>query len=88
MDKVEPLYSNTLKLYSVITQGKFSIVMKYKERSTDYVYAAKIFSVEDNLDLRGEVLKELVIMRELMHPQIVALENALDNEDKIVLIQE
>ena len=62
--------------------------MKCKERSTDYVYAAKILSVKDNLDLRGEVLKELMIMRELMHPQIVALENALDNEDKIVLIQE
>ena len=62
--------------------------MKYKERSTDYVYAAKIFSIEDNLDLRGEVLKELVIIRELMHPQIVALENALVNEDEIVLIQE
>ena len=88
MDKVEPLYSNTLKLYSVFTKGKFSTVMKCKERSTDYVYAANIFSVEDNLDLRGEVLKELVIMRELTHPQIVALENALDNEDKIVLIQE
>ena len=88
MDKVEPLYSNTLKLYSVITKGKFSTVMKCQERSTGYVYAANIFSVEDNLDLRGEVLKELVIMRELMHPQIVALEDALDNEDKIVLIQE
>ena len=52
------------------------------------MYAAKIFSVENNLDLRGEALQELEIMRELTHPRIVTLEDAFDNEDKIVLIQE
>lgn len=64
-------------------------MVKFREKSTDYVYAAKVLSQEvGGARWRHKALKELDVLRELVHPRVVAVEDAFDSEDRIILVME
>ena len=64
-------------------------MLKCREKTTDYVYAAKVLSEQlGGATWRQRALKELEVLRELAHPRVVTLEDSFDNEDRILLVTE
>ncbi len=63
-------------------------MLKCRERTTDYEYVAKLVQVEGSPVLRGKVWQETDLLRELVHPRIVRLEDSFDNKTKVILVME
>ena len=63
-------------------------MVKCKEKMTDYMFAAKIVEVTENGGLQERVFQEVELLRELIHPRIVHLEDSFDNKSRIILVME
>ncbi len=72
----------------MLCSGSYSQVLKCRERTTDYEYVAKLVQVEGSPVLRGKVWQETDLLRELVHPRIVRLEDSFDNKTKVILVME
>ena len=66
-------------------RGNFCAVFKCTEKTTDYVYVAKVLSVEGG---RPDPMGELEMLRDLVHPRVMTLEDAYRNEDQLILLLE
>ncbi|ETO35060.1 hypothetical protein RFI_02013 [Reticulomyxa filosa] len=69
------------------TSGGFAVVRKCKEKSTNIMYALKIIN-KKNLD-KGDLVtleKEVSIMRQVHHDNIVKLHNVFDSKSKMCLV--
>ena len=65
-------------------------MIKCHERNSDCPYAAKVLDVggSEGAELRQRAGRELDILRELVHPRVVTLIDAFDNQNKIILVME
>ena len=72
------------------SRGKFGVVKKAIERSSQKVYAAKYIrlSSSGSGSSREDVMREINIMNQLHHKRLVGLVDAFDVADKIVMIME
>ncbi|XP_069836634.1 death-associated protein kinase 2 isoform X1 [Dendropsophus ebraccatus] len=87
--KVEDLYIIADELGS----GQFAIVKRCKERKTGIDYAAKFIKKrQSRASRRGvtreEIEREVNILREIQHPNIITLQDVYENKTDVVLILE
>ncbi|XP_056428852.1 death-associated protein kinase 2 isoform X1 [Hyla sarda] len=87
--KVEDLYIIADELGS----GQFAIVKRCKERKTGIDYAAKFIKKrQSRASRRGvtreEIEREVNILRETQHPNIITLQDVYENKTDVVLILE
>ncbi|XP_017341565.1 death-associated protein kinase 2 isoform X2 [Ictalurus punctatus] len=87
--KVEDFYENGEELGS----GQFAIVKRCKEKSTGVEYAAKFIKKrQSRASRRGvrreEIEREVNILQQLQHPNIISLHDVYENRTDVVLILE
>ncbi|KAG9489665.1 death-associated protein kinase 2 isoform X2 [Eleutherodactylus coqui] len=87
--KVEDLYAIADELGS----GQFAIVKKCKEKKTGTDYAAKFIKKrQSRASRRGvtreEIEREVNILRDIQHPNIITLQDVYENKTDVVLILE
>ncbi|XP_030742787.1 death-associated protein kinase 2 isoform X1 [Echinops telfairi] len=87
--KVEDFYDIEEELGS----GQFAIVKKCRERSTGLEYAAKFIKKRQSpASRRGvrkeEIEREVSILRQVLHPNIITLHDVYENRTDVVLILE
>ncbi len=65
-------------------------MIKCREKTTDCLYAGKVVRVGGKVreEVRQRAERELDLLRELVHPRVVTLVDAFNNEDRIVLVME
>lgn len=72
-----------------LSRGNFCAVFKCTEKTTDYVYVAKILSIGGGAGAqRVDPMGELDMLRDLVHPRVVTLEDAYHNQDQLILVLE
>ena len=64
------------------------MVVKCREKTTDQVFVGKVMQVGESEELREKALQELEILRGLVHPRLVSLEDSFDNKDRIIAVLE
>lgn len=76
-----------------VCSGQFAIVKRCTEKSTGNEYAAKF--IKKRLSLvsrrgvsRDEIVREVSILQELQHPNIISLHDVYENRTDVVLILE
>lgn len=79
--------------FSFVCSGQFAIVKRCIEKSTDNKYAAKFIKKRlSGASRRGvkreEIAREVDILQQLQHPNIVALHDVYENRTDVVLILE
>uniref|UniRef100_A0A8C4I8E2 non-specific serine/threonine protein kinase n=1 Tax=Dicentrarchus labrax TaxID=13489 RepID=A0A8C4I8E2_DICLA len=79
--------------YTTIFHGQFAIVKRCREKSTGVEYAAKFIKKrQSRASRRGvrreEIEREVDILQQLQHPNIVALHDVYENRTDVVLILE
>ncbi|XP_023414094.1 death-associated protein kinase 2 isoform X1 [Loxodonta africana] len=87
--KVEDFYDIGEELGS----GQFAIVKKCREKSTGLEYAAKFIKKRQNqASRRGvqreEIEREVNILRQVLHPNVITLHDVYENRTDVVLILE
>ncbi|XP_036100379.1 death-associated protein kinase 2 isoform X2 [Molossus molossus] len=87
--KVEDFYDIGEELGS----GQFAIVKKCREKSTGLEYAAKFIKKrQSRASRRGvcreEIEREVSILRQVLHPNIITLHDVFENRTDVVLILE
>lgn len=78
---------------SCVCSGQFAIVKRCKERSTGTEFAAKFIKKRQSRSSRRgvkreEIEREVNILQQLQHPNIVALHDVYENRTDVVLILE
>lgn len=73
--------------------GQFAIVRKCREQSTGLEYAAKFIKKrQSRASRRGvcreEIEREVSILRQVLHPNIITLHDVYENRTDVVLILE
>lgn len=87
--KVEDFYDIGEELGS----GQFAIVKKCREKSTGLEYAAKFIKKrQSQASRRGvcreEIQREVSILRQVLHPNVITLHDVFENRTDVVLILE
>ncbi|XP_065797032.1 death-associated protein kinase 2-like isoform X1 [Muntiacus reevesi] len=87
--KVEDFYDIGEELGS----GQFAMVKKCREKSTGLEYAAKFIKKrQSRASRRGvcreEIQREVSILRQLLHPNVITLHDVFENRTDVVLILE
>lgn len=72
---------------SPFSRGTFSAVRKCTENSTDRVFAAKMI-LADTEERQALGRYEYEMQRQLVHPRIVALEDAFQTDTHVILVLE
>ncbi|XP_074607572.1 uncharacterized protein LOC141860382 isoform X3 [Acropora palmata] len=87
--KSSPL-EDAYEVHDQIGKGKFGVVMKVTQRSSEKVYAAKYItpSSRSSGSSREDILHEISIMNQLHHKRLVGLIDAFDAPGKIIMIME
>lgn len=76
-----------------VCSGQFAIVKRCKEKSSGIEYAAKFIKKrQSRASRRGvrreEIEREVDILQQILHPNIVALHDVYENRTDVVLILE
>ncbi|OXB72635.1 UNVERIFIED_CONTAM: hypothetical protein H355_002126 [Colinus virginianus] len=92
-ESVEDFYEMGEELGSHAASGQFAIVRKCRERKTGLEYAAKFIkkrrlSSSRRGVSREEIEREVDILREIQHPNIITLHDIFENKTDVVLILE
>lgn len=87
--KLEDFYD----IGEVLGSGQFAIVKRCKEKSTGMEYAAKFIKKRQNqASRRGiqreEIEREVNILQELQHPNIIAMHDIYENRTDVMLVLE
>eukprot|EP00118_Oscarella_pearsei_P005439 m.25044 g.25044 ORF g.25044 m.25044 type:complete len:4584 (+) comp28725_c0_seq1:98-13849(+) len=69
-----------------IGRGRYGVVMKCREKSTDRVYAAKFIPMDRKRS--EDAWRELEVMQMACHPRLASLHEAFDSSTHLVLISE
>lgn len=80
-------------LLSVRPSGQFAIVKQCREKSTGLQFAAKFIKKRQSLTSsrgvrREEIEREVEILQQIQHPNIVMLHDVYENRTDVVLILE
>eukprot|EP00070_Physeter_catodon_P033542 XP_028340436.1 death-associated protein kinase 2 isoform X4 [Physeter catodon] len=78
---------------SVGSDGQFAIVKKCREKSTGLEYAAKFIKKRQRQAsrrgvCREEIEREVSILRQVLHPNVITLHDVFENRTDVVLILE
>ncbi|XP_068706499.1 uncharacterized protein [Montipora foliosa] len=81
---------DTFDVHDEIGKGKFGVVRKVTERSSQKVYAAKYItpSSRSSGSSREDIMREISIMNQLHHKRLVGLVDAFDTPGNIIMIME
>lgn len=87
------LIINNLAFFLCVYSGQFAVVRRCKEKSTGTAYAAKFVKKRHSrVSRRGvkreEIEREVDILQEIQHPNIVELHDVYENRTDVVLILE
>lgn len=94
MMKYERSVPNIEDVYSFcVCSGQFAVVKRCKEKSSGTEFAAKFIKKRiSRASRRGvkreEIEREVGILQQLQHPNIVALHDVYENRTDVVLIME
>lgn len=81
------------RFFFCVRSGQFAIVKRCKEKSTGIEYAAKFIKKrQSRASRRGvrreEIEREVDILQQIQHPNIVELHDVYENRTDVVLILE
>lgn len=73
--------------------GQFAVVKKCRRKSTGVEYAAKFIKKRRSKSSRRGVSKEDIerevgILKEIQHPNVITLHNVFENKNEVILILE
>lgn len=73
--------------------GQFAVVKKCRHKNTGVEYAAKFIKKRRNKSSRRGVSKddierEVSILREIQHPNVITLHDVFENKSEVILILE
>ena len=73
----------------VIGEGTYGIVYKARDTDTDQIYALKKIRLEsEDEGIPSTAIREIALLKELQHPNIVRLVNVLHTDRKLTLVFE
>ena len=72
-----------------IGEGTYGIVYKARDTSSGKIYALKKIRLESEEEgIPSTAIREIALLKELQHPNIVHLENVLHTDKKLTLVFE
>lgn len=72
-----------------IGEGTYGVVYKAKERSTDRIVALKKIRLESEEEgVPSTAIREISVLKELKHPNIVSLLDVVHNDNRLYLVFE
>lgn len=81
--------SNIFEKGDIVGQGTYGIVYRGKLTETGEVIAIKKIKIDNNSEgINSTSLREITILRELSHPNIIELKNVICKESKLYLLME
>lgn len=83
----------TIVICFLLYSGQFAVVKHCREKSTSVEYAAKFIKKrQSRVSRRGvrreEIEREVTILQQLQHPNIILLHDVYENRTDVVLILE
>jgi cyclin-dependent kinase len=73
----------------LIGEGTYGIVYKARDTQTGKIYALKKIRLESEEEgIPSTAIREIALLKELKHPNIVHLENVLHTDKKLTLVFE
>lgn len=85
---------NVLRLFpSSLFSGQFAVVKKCREKSTGLQYAAKFIKKRRTKSSRRgvsreDIEREVSILKEIQHPNVITLHEVYENKTDVILILE
>lgn len=83
----------TTLFFSFFFSGQFALVKKCRHKNTGVEYAAKFIKKRRSKSSRRGVSKEDIerevsILREIQHPNVITLHDVFENKNEVILILE
>ena len=73
----------------IIGEGTYGVVYKAKDTETGNIYALKKIRLEsEDEGIPSTAIREIALLKELQHPNIVRLVNVLHTDKKLTLVFE
>ena len=73
----------------LIGEGTYGVVYKARDNETNKIYALKKIRLESEEEgIPSTAIREIALLKELQHPNIVKLENVLHTDKKLTLVFE
>lgn len=73
----------------VIGEGTYGVVYKARDTDTGEIYALKKIKLESEEEgIPSTAIREIALLKELQHPNIVRLANVLHTDKKLTLVFE
>ena len=73
----------------IIGEGTYGVVYKARDTDTNQIYALKKILLEsEDEDIPSTAIREIALLKELQHPNIVRLVNVLHTDKKLTLVFE
>ena len=73
----------------IIGEGTYGVVYKAKDTDTGEIYALKKIKLESEEEgIPSTAIREIALLKELQHPNIVRLANVLHTDKKLTLVFE
>lgn len=78
---------------SPLTSGQFAVVRRCRQRSTGLEYAAKFIKKRRSKSsrrgvTREDIEREVNILKEIQHPNVITLHEVFENKAEVILILE
>jgi cyclin-dependent kinase len=73
----------------VVGEGTYGVVYKARDTETNEIYALKKIKLETEQEgIPSTAIREIALLKELQHPNIVRLVNVLHTDKKLTLVFE
>ena len=73
----------------IIGEGTYGVVYKARDTDTNEIYALKKIKLESEEEgIPSTAIREIALLKELQHPNIVRLANVLHTDKKLTLVFE
>lgn len=80
---------NKYEKLEIIGEGSYGVVYKAKDTETGEIYALKTIRLESGDEgIPSTAIREIVLLKELQHPNILKLANILHTDKKLTLVFE
>ena len=73
----------------IVGEGPYGVVYKARDNETNEIYALKKIKLETEQEgIPSTAIREIALLKELQHPNIVRLVNVLHTDKKLTLVFE